>query len=148
MKWNLNREVSKLNYKVQTDAIKDSLIPTSLTSKQIHCTYASEADLLNTVLFGKTAKEWRLDNPELLVLSNMESYNAVLIKQNKSQEERMYLLHELALQQMASLESNAQKMCVTNGTNSLRGSLKLPEEIKDMDYKEIKEMRIKEKHGV
>lgn len=146
MKWNLNREVSKLNYKVQTDAIKDSLIPTSLTSKQIHCTYASEADLLNTVLFGKTAKKWRLENPnaegnvrdhatlhQLLVLSNMESYNAVLIKQNKSQEERMYLLHELALQQMASLESNAKKMCVPNGPNSLRGSLKLPEEIKDMD---------------
>jgi len=123
LKWNLNREVSKLNYKVQTDAIKDSLIPASLTSKQIRCTYASEADLLNTVLFGKTAKEWRLDNPEaegnirdhatlhqLLVLSNMESYNAVLIKQNKSQEERMNLLHELAVQQMASLESNVQNM--------------------------------------
>ncbi len=123
LKWNLNREVSKLNYKVQTDAIKDSLIPASLTSKQIRCTYASEADLLNTVLFGKTAKEWRTENPDvegnvrdhatlhqLLVLSNMESYNAVLIKQNKSQEERMKLLHELAVQQMASLESNVQNL--------------------------------------
>ena len=91
VKWNLNREVSKLNYKVQTDAIKDSLIPASLTSKQVRCTYASEADSLNTVLFGKTAKEWRQENPnaegnirdyatlhQLLVLSNMESYNAVL----------------------------------------------------------------------
>ena len=57
-------------------------------------------------------------------------------------------MYELAVKQMASLESNAQKMCVLNGTNSLRGSLKLPEEIKDMDYKEIKEMKLKEKHGV
>ena len=123
IKWNLNREISKLNYKVQTDAIKGNLIPPSLTSKQIRCTYASEADLLNTVLFGKTAKEWRNENPsaegnirdyatlyQLLVLSNMESYNAVLIKQDKSQEERMKLLHELAVQQMSSLESNVQNI--------------------------------------
>ncbi len=94
-----------------------------LSPKQIRCTYASEADLLNTVLFGKTAKGWRTENPEaegnirdhatlhqLLVLSNMESYNAVLIKQNKPQEERMKLLHELAVQQMASLESNVQNL--------------------------------------
>jgi hypothetical protein len=114
--WNLNREISKLNYKIHTDAIKENLIPKELTQKQISYTYASEADLLNTVLFGKTAKEWREENPtekgnirdyatlhQLLVLANMESYNAILIKQGKSQSERMQLLHELAVQQMTTL---------------------------------------------
>lgn len=114
--WNLNREISKLNYRVHTDAIKENLIPPVLTPQQIAYTYASEADLLNTVLFGKTAKEWRDSNPnekgnirdvatihQLLVLANMESYNAILIKQGKSQAERMKLLHELAVQQMTTL---------------------------------------------
>ena len=116
--WNLNREISKLNYRVHTDAIKENLIPPVLTPQQISYTYASEADLLNTVLFGKTAKEWRDSNPnekgnirddatiyQLLVLANMESYNAILIKQGKSQAERMQLLHELAVQQMKTLSS-------------------------------------------
>ena len=116
--WNLNREISKLNYRIHTDAIKDNLIPPILTPQQIAYTYASEADLLNTVLFGKTAKEWRDANPnemgnirdqatiyQLLVLANMESYNAILIKQGKSQAERMQLLHELAVQQMTTLSS-------------------------------------------
>ena len=89
-----------------------------LTPQQILYTYASEADLLNTVLFGQTAKEWRDSHPkekgnirdsatlyQLLVLANMESYNAILIKQGKSQAERMQLLHELAVQQMATLSS-------------------------------------------
>jgi len=118
LSWNLNREISKLNYRVHTDAIKENLIPPALTPQQISYTYASEADLLNTVLFGCTAKEWREKNPEsagnirdnasiyqLLVLSNMESYNAILIKQGKSQAERMQLLHELAVQQMTTLSS-------------------------------------------
>ena len=116
--WNLNREISKLNYRIHTDAIKDKLIPPILTPQQISYTYASEADLLNTVLFGQTAKEWRDSNPDengnirdqatiyqLLVLANMESYNAILIKQGKSQTERMQLLHELAVQQMTTLSS-------------------------------------------
>ena len=116
--WNLNREISKLNYRVHTNAIKENLIPPVLTPQQISYTYASEADLLNTVLFGKTAKEWRDSNPnekgnirddatiyQLLVLANMESYNAILIKQGKSQAERMQLLHELAVQQMTTLSS-------------------------------------------
>ena len=116
--WNLNREISKLNYRVHTNAIKENLIPPVLTAQQISYTYASEADLLNTVLFGKTAKEWRDSNPnekgnirddatiyQLLVLANMESYNAILIKQGKSQAERMQLLHELAVQQMKTLSS-------------------------------------------
>ncbi len=116
LNWNLNREISKLNYRIHTDAIKEKLIPPLLTSEQISYTYASEADLLNTVLFGKTAKQWRDDNPkksgnirdnatlyQLLVLANMESYNAIMIKQGKTQVERMNLLHELAIQQMTSL---------------------------------------------
>ena len=118
LNWNLNRELSKLNYRVHTDAIKANLIPPELTSKQIAYTYASEADLLNTVLFGMTAKELHDKNPDkkgnirdyasisqLLVLSNMESYNAILIKQAKPQPERMQLLHELAVQQMTTLSA-------------------------------------------
>ena len=116
LNWNLNREIAKLNYRVHTDSIKENLIPQSLTHAQISCNYASEADLLNVVLFGKTAKQWREENIDkqgnirdeatiyqLLVLSNMESYNAILIKQGKSQAERMKLLHELAVQQMTTL---------------------------------------------
>ena len=117
LNWNLNRELSKLNYRIHTDAIKDNLIPPELTQKQISYTYANEADLLNVVLFGKTAKQWRDENTklegnirdyaslqQLLVLANMESYNAILIKQGCVQEERMKLLHDLAVQQMKTLE--------------------------------------------
>ena len=118
LNWNLNREISKLNYKVHTEAIKENLVPKELTPAQISYMYASEADMLNVVLFGKTAKRWKNENPsvkgnirdaatiyQLLVLANMESYNAVLIKQGKAQEERMKLLHELAVQQMTTLNS-------------------------------------------
>lgn len=118
LNWNLNREISKLNYRIHTDAIKENLIPAELTPRQISYTYASEADLLNVVLFGKTAKQWRDENPkqkgnirdtatihQLLVLSNLESYNAVLINQGKPQSERMLLLHDLAVQQMKTLTS-------------------------------------------
>ena len=118
LSWNLNREISKLNYRIHTDAIKKNLIPPELTQWQISNTYASEADLLNTVLFGKTAKEWRDEKKQkdanirddatlnqLLVLANLESYNAILIEQGKSQAERMQLLHDLAVQQMRTLNS-------------------------------------------
>ena len=118
LNWNLNRELSKLNYRIHTDAIKANLIPPELTPAQIAYTYASEADMLNVVLFGKTAKQWRDENQnetgnirdqatiyQLLVLSNMESYNAILIQQGKSQEERMKLLHELAVQQMTTMST-------------------------------------------
>ena len=116
LNWNLNRELSKLNYRIHTDAIKANLIPPELTPLQISYTYANEADMLNVVLFGKTAKQWRDENTDesgnirdkatiyqLLVLANMESYNAILIQQGKSQEERMKLLHELAVQQMMTM---------------------------------------------
>ena len=118
LNWNLNRELSKLNYRIHTDAIKVNLIPPELTPIQISYTYASEADMLNVVLFGNTAKQWRDANPnepgnirdhatisQLLVLANMESYNAILIQQGKSQTERMKLLHELAVQQMKTMSS-------------------------------------------
>ncbi len=118
LNWNLNRELSKLNYRIHTDAIKANLIPPELTPLQISYTYASEADMLNVVLFGKTAKQWRDENPnesgnirdqatiyQLLVLTNMESYNAILIQQGKSQEERMKFLHELAVQQMMTMST-------------------------------------------
>ena len=118
LNWNLNRELSKLNYRIHTDAIKANLIPPELTSAQISYTYASEADMLNVVLFGKTVKQWRDENQnetgnirdqatiyQLLVLSNMESYNAILIQQGKSQAERMKLLHELAVQQMTTMST-------------------------------------------
>ena len=117
LNWNLNREISKLNYRIHTDAIKENLIPPELTPAQVAYTYANEADLLNVVLFGKTAKQWKNENSkvkgnmrdvatlnQLLVLANLESYNAVLISQGKNQKERMELLRQLALQQLQTLE--------------------------------------------
>ena len=118
LNWNLNREISKLNYRIHTGAIKDNLIPPELTSAQISYTYANEADMLNVILFGKTAKQWKDENStvkgnmrdvatlnQLLVLANLESYNAVLINQGKKQKERMELLRQLAVQQLQTLES-------------------------------------------
>ena len=118
LNWNLNREISKLNYRIHTDAIKENLIPPELTLAQISYTYANEADMLNVVLFGKTAKQWKEENStvkgnmrdtatlnQLLVLANLESYNAVLINQGKNQKERMELLRQLAVQQLQTLET-------------------------------------------
>ncbi|MEE1250650.1 MAG: KilA-N domain-containing protein [Lachnospiraceae bacterium] len=120
LNWNLNREIAKLNYRIHTDAIKENLIIPKLTQAQISFTYASEADLLNVVLFGMTAKEWKDINPDkkgnirdeasihqLLVLANLESYNAVLLSQGKSQQERMQLLRQLAGQQLQTLNGMA-----------------------------------------
>ena len=118
LNWNLNREISKLNYRIHTDAIKDNLIPPELTPAQVAYTYANEADMRNVVLFGKTDKQWKNENPtvkgngrdvatlnQLLVLANLESYNAVLISQGKNQKERMELLRQLAVQQLQTLET-------------------------------------------
>lgn len=115
--WNLNREISKLNYRIHTDAIKENLIPPELSPYQISITYASEADVLNVALFGITAKQWRDENPDksgnirdyaslnqLLVLANMESYNAILIEQGKPQPERLQLLNKLAIRQLKKIE--------------------------------------------
>ena len=99
LNWNLNREISKLNYRIHTNAIKQNLLPPELTPTQISFTYANEADMLNVVLFGQTAKQWKNEHPsvngnmrdeatlnQLLVLANLESYNAIMIKQEKTQK--------------------------------------------------------------
>ena len=114
--WNLNREISKINYKIHTDAIKEYLLK-DLTNEQLSYKYASEADMLNVALFNKRAKQWREENPnlkgnmrdyaslnELLVLANMESYNAVLIGKGVEQKERMIELRKLARTQLMSIE--------------------------------------------
>lgn len=116
LNWNLNRELTKLNYKIHTDAIKENLIIPELTQAQKNYIYADEADLLNVALFGKTAKEWREENPgkkgnirdysdlhHLLVLANLESYNAILIEQNLSQRKRLELLRETAEKQLRTI---------------------------------------------
>ena len=114
--WNLNREISKINYKIHTDAIKEYLLE-DLTNEQLSYKYASEADMLNVALFNKRAKQWREENSdlkgnmrdyaslnELLVLANMESYNAILICKGMEQKERMVELRKLARKQLTSLE--------------------------------------------
>ena len=124
--WNLHREISKINYKIHTDAIKEHLLK-DLTNEQLSFKYASEADMLNVALFNKTAKEWREENQdlkgnmrdyanlnELLVLANMESYNAILIGKGIDQKERMIELRNLARTQLMSLkklgESDIKKL--------------------------------------
>ena len=116
LNWNLNREISKINYKIHTNAIKEYLLQ-NLTNEQLSYKYASEADMLNVTLFNKKAKEWRAEHPELkgnirdyaslnelLILSNMESYNAILIGKGIPQKERMTELRNLAREQFISLE--------------------------------------------
>ena len=122
--WNLNREISKINYKIHTDAIKAYLL-NDFTNEQLSYKYASEADMLNVALFNRSAKQWRDENPtlkgnmrdyaslnELLVLANMESYNAMLISKGIEQKERMIELRALARLQLASLEKLNSKNLV------------------------------------
>ncbi|HEY4291200.1 MAG TPA: KilA-N domain-containing protein [Puia sp.] len=117
--WNLQRMLSKINYRIHTDAIKEKLIPPVITKTQSMMVYATEADLLNMALFGQTAATWRLYNvqkkgnirdeatlEQLVVLTNLESINALLIRQGLSQGERLQKLNEVAIQQMNSLLSN------------------------------------------
>jgi len=119
LEWNLQRTLSKINYQIHTSAISQNLIPKTLTKDQINYVYASEADLLNVALFGMTAKEWRDQNPnekgnmrdyatleQLVVLSNMESINALLIQQKLSQSERLQQLNNTAITQMQTLLNN------------------------------------------
>ena len=121
LEWNVSRTLAKVNYRIHTDAIKENLIPKEINKNQIHFVYANEADLLNVALFGLTAKEWRDSNPELLgnmrddatieqlvVLSNLESLNAVFIQQGLSQSDRLSYLNKIAIQQMKSLLSHNQ----------------------------------------
>ena len=117
--WNLQRTLAKVNYRIHTDAIKENLIPKELTKQQINFVYANEADLLNVALFGKTAQQWRLQNPaedgnirdtatleQLVVLSNIESLNALLITQGKKQPERLMQLNQMAILQIKTLLNN------------------------------------------
>ena len=118
--WNLNRTLSKLNYRIHTDAIKTHLIPAAVTAAQAAITYANEADMLNVALFGQTAREWREANPkmegnmreyatieQLLVLANIEGMNAELIHMGLSQGERLKRLNEIAIRQMQVLSSSS-----------------------------------------
>ena len=117
--WNLQRTISKINYKIHTDAIKENLIPKEVSKTQASFVYASEADILNVAIFGKTAKEWKeeaLENlgnirdeatiEQLVVLSNLESINSLLIQQNLPQNERIIQLNKVAISQMISLVRN------------------------------------------
>jgi len=118
--WNLQRTLAKVNYQIHTDAIKENLIPQKITKRQASFVYANEADLLNVALFGINAKEWRDNNTDksgnirdyatleqLVVLSNIESINALLIRQGLPQAERLIQLNKVAITQMKSLlESN------------------------------------------
>ena len=117
--WNLQRTISKINYKIHTDAIKENLIPKEISKTQASFVYASEADILNVAIFGKTAKEWKeeaLENlgnirdeatiEQLVVLSNLESINSLLIQQNLPQNERIIQLNKVAISQMISLVRN------------------------------------------
>ncbi len=124
--WSAKRELSKINYRIHTDAIKQNLIPAEVTAKQASIIYANEADVLNGAMFGMTAKQWREQNPdkkgnirdyasinELICLSNMENLNAVFINDGMAQSERLIKLNQIAIQQMKILED-------TGGRNLLK----------------------------
>lgn len=115
--WSAKRELAKINYRIHTDAIKNNLIPAELTSKQVSVVYADEADVLNVALFGKTAKQWRDEHPdlkgnirdyasinELICLSNLENINAVLINEQIPQTERLVKLNQIAIYQISVLQ--------------------------------------------
>jgi hypothetical protein len=123
--WDVKRQLSKINYRIHTDAIKENLIPPELTKQQINFVYASEADLLNVALFGKTAKQWRNENPDkqgnirdyanvsqLVCLANLETLNAHLIHRELPPSERLGLLNQTAIQQMRLLtdDNNIKKL--------------------------------------
>lgn len=116
--WSAKRELSKINYRIHTDAIKQNLVPAEVTPLQASIIYANEADVLNVAMFGVTAKQWREANPELkgnirdyatvnelICLSNMENLNAVFIEQGISQGERLVKLNQIAIHQMSVLGS-------------------------------------------
>jgi hypothetical protein len=119
LEWDLQRTLAKVNYRIHTDAVKEHIIPPVVTKAQANAIYASEADLLNVALFGKSAAEWRSENPDadgnirdnasleqLVVLSNLESINALLIRQEMQQGERLITLNQTAITQLTSLLNN------------------------------------------
>lgn len=118
--WDLKRALTKINYRIHTDAIKNNLIPPHISKQSENMIYANEADILNIALFGKTAKDWRDENPkkegnmrdyadvtQLVVLANLEGINSELIRSNFSQSERLVYLNETAITQMQSLVGNS-----------------------------------------
>jgi hypothetical protein len=122
LNWSAKRELSKINYHIHTDVIEKNLIPSKITPQQASIIYADEADVLNVAMFGITAKQWRQNNPdkkgnirdyasinELICLSNMESLNAVFIKDGLAQNERLIKLNQIAIQQMKILEEVKNK---------------------------------------
>ena len=123
LEWNLNRELSKINYHIHTDVIKDYLIPDNISNKAASFIYSNEADVLNVALFGKTAKMWRDENPDLkgnirdyasiqqlIVLINLESMNSELIKLGLSQPERAIHLNKMAIEQLTTLNKYDNKL--------------------------------------
>jgi hypothetical protein len=129
LEWSAKRELAKINYHIHTDAIKENLIVPTLTASQKKFKYASEADLLNVALFGKTAGEWREQNlnkegnirdyasiQQLIVLSNMENYNAIMINDKLCQEMRLERLNETARQQLKILYKVENKLYLPNYT--------------------------------
>ena len=130
LEWDLNRTLSKLNYRIHTDAIKKHIIPATINLKQINLVYANEADVLNVALFGRTAKQWRDENPgkdgnirdvarleQLLVLANIEAINAEFIRMGLIQSERLKRLNEIAITQL-------QSFLLHNGVKQLESSKK------------------------
>ena len=120
--WTAKRELSKINYRIHTDAIKQNLIPAEVTASQASIIYAEEADVLNVAMFGQTAKQWREANPaqkgnirdyasinELICLANMENINAVLIDEGVPQGERLIRLNKIAIHQMQVLENDEKR---------------------------------------
>src|SRR5690554_2331060 len=130
LEWNLNRTLSKLNYRIHTDAIKEHIIPPQISKKQQSLVYATEADVLNIALFGKTAKQWRDKNPgiegnirdfatveQLLVLANLESMNAEFIRMGLTQSDRLQKLNEIARTQLKSLAKYPTIKRLDDGNN-------------------------------
>ena len=117
--WDVKRQLTKINYRIHTDAIKENLVPPELTKKQVSSIYALEADILNVALFGKTAKEWRDEHPadkgnirdyanvsQLVCLANLENLNAHFIQQGIEQPERLKILNKTAIEQMKLLTND------------------------------------------
>lgn len=128
LEWNLNRTLSKVNYRIHTDAIKENIIPANITKEQEQYIYANEADVLNVALFGMTAQQWRKANPgkegnvrdystveQLLVLANLESMNAEFIRMELPQGERLRKLNTIAIQQLKSLVGNMNLKKLSDG---------------------------------
>ncbi len=129
--WDVKRSLAKINYRIQTDAIKENLIPPTLSKEQINLVYASEADILNMALFGMTAKEWRAQNPgkkgnirdeasviQLICLSNLENLNANFINEGLTQASRLAKLNLIAIQQMRLLSENPGVQKLAGGSNA------------------------------